>query len=158
MDNKLNIPLNRLQLLKLALSITFVSKKQKRYELIDSKYIAFDGISIGGNKLVYRIYTEYPRILRLLWFKIKLNPKIENIETAIFFKPLKKYWPNIDSLPYEIRGNNSSPFLNRWLRIKQDFADIQKEIKFIRIKEIITDKELSINLNLVSKKFISINS
>lgn len=157
--------LSRLQLLGLAtwFKTMFPSKKQYRYELLNASSVLIsdndvvdDVYNTGGIKLVYRVYTEIPRFLYLCGSKINLRPIVTNTETAVYFKPLKKYWPKAYTLPYELKGKESSPFLNCWWRIKRDFSDINKEVGSIRIRDIVyhSDKSLSHNLNLQSNKFV----
>lgn len=148
----------RLQLLGLITSTDVKSYSYQKLEedsiILDNNGLITNNSKIYGIKLVYRKYTTVPRILHLLGLRINLFPKRIKEEVAIFYRPLKKYWPKDIKIPYEILGKQSDPYLGRWLLIKGNFNDAYKDI--IQIKEILNDKELSKYLNSKSSKF-SIN-
>lgn len=137
------------------------SKKQIFYKLIDSRHIILDennnviaNQNTGGIKLVYERYYQIPINLMILGKIINSFSKSEYLDTVIFWKPLKKYWPSNVKLPYTIIGKNSDPYLNCWLKIKNNFNNINEEITDIRIDEILENNDLSKSL---SKELIIIN-
>jgi hypothetical protein len=151
----------RLFLIKNTLRTIFPNEARLVHKLVSKEEYTTNN-KIGGIKLKYLVTEEIPVCQKIGKIKIFLRPIVKDVNTIVYFKPLKSIWTkNEKEISYALAGKKKDPLMAIWLRLKKDFLDIVKEQYSIEVDEQLERNkysELYQNLNKGNKKFIIIKS
>ena len=133
---------------------------EKNLPKIVGKTILVDN-NKGGEILVYKVYNENYKEIKIFGFKITVSIFKYNYRNIVFLRPFKKNWDtSINRLAPVYWGRKNNPLTNLWCILDTDYnKNIKEQLNEIIVNDYILNKTLTRYLKNHCRKFtIEINN